>query len=212
MRISLLLNLMRETGLSPESLAKRMGISNMTVRRWLKRPHGEKVGEIYEKAIRDAIYQMMLDGLLTTDSRSYQYVLKTTRSLSLTAILKGLGFKNDFKKGPNFSPNRLMVGLSQIGSQARRQNEVDGNYKKIWAFSRLGRDWKDRISTLMRVVTANRVISGRDKLVAYGALFYLLCPLDLIPDNIPVFGLMDDYVVLGLASAYYLNKYKNLLG
>ncbi len=212
MRISLLLNLMRETGLSPESLAKRMGISNMTVRRWLRRPHREKVGGIYEKAIRDAVYQMALDGLLTTDSRSYQYVLKTTRNLSLTAILKGLGFKNDFKKGPNFSPDRLMVGLSQIGAKKSRKNEVEGSYKKIWSFSRLGSDWKKRISTLMKVVTTTGKISGRDKLVAYGALFYLLCPLDLIPDNIPVFGLMDDYVVLGLASAYYVNKYKNLFG
>jgi uncharacterized membrane protein YkvA (DUF1232 family) len=46
--------------------------------------------------------------------------------------------------------------------------------------------------------------------VAYGALYYLLCPLDLIPDNVPVFGLMDDYCVLGLAASHYAKKHKNL--
>ncbi len=203
---------MRETGLSPEALAERMGISNMTVRRWMKRPHGENVGLLYEKGIQDAVYKMALEGILPIDSPSYQYVLKTTRNLSFTAILKSLGFGNSLQKGPSFSPDRLMVGLSQIGSKESRKNEVDGNYEKIWTFSRLGRDWRERISTLMKVLSSKGRISSRDKLVAYGALFYLLCPLDLIPDNIPVFGLMDDYVVLGLASAYYVHKYKNYFG
>ena len=202
---------MRETNLSPEQMAKRLGISNMTVRRWMKKSHSETLPPIYRRTVQDAICQMVLDGVLTTDSRSYQSVLKIGSGLSFMTILKSLGFRKDFKSAPNFSPDRLMVGLSQIGAQERQKKEVDGNYKKIRSFSRLNREWKDRISTLMRVILSGKLTTS-DKWVAYGALFYLLCPLDLIPDNIPVFGLMDDYVVLGLASAHYVNKYKTLLG
>ncbi len=202
---------MRETDLSPEQLATRLGISNMTVRRWMKRSPGETLPVIYRRTVQDAIYQMVIDGVLTADSRSYQSVLKMSQGLSFVTILKSLGIKNDFKKAPSFAPDRLMVGLSQIGAKERQKKEVDKNYKKIRSFSRLSREWKDRISTLMRVVLSGKLNSS-DKLVAYGALFYLLCPFDLIPDNIPVFGLMDDYVVLGLASAHYINKYKILFG
>jgi uncharacterized membrane protein YkvA (DUF1232 family) len=201
---------MRETKLSPEQLAKRLGFSNMTIRRWKKKPPSEKVAPIYEKALRDAVYQMALDGILAVDSRSYQSVSKTTRPLSFTVILKSLGFRNDFKKGPSFSPGRLMVGLSQVGDKESRKAEVDHNRKKILSFSRMGAEWKERITTLLRV-TRSRKLTSMDKLVAYGALFYLLCPLDLIPDNMPVFGLMDDFCVLGLATTYYIQKFGKMV-
>jgi uncharacterized membrane protein YkvA (DUF1232 family) len=192
-------------------MAKRLGVSNMTVRRWMKRPPSETMPAIYEKVVRDAVYQMVLDGVLTADSRSFKSVSKIIRDLSFTTILRSLGFRSDFKNAPSFSPNRLMAGLSQIGSKDSRKAEVDQNPKKIWSFGRLGLDWKERISAMMKVVSSKRLSDG-DKLVAYGALFYLLCPFDLIPDNIPVFGLMDDYCVLGLATTYYVQKYKVLFG
>jgi len=40
------------------------------------------------------------------------------------------------------------------------------------------------------------------KIIAYGSLFYLLDPLDLIPDNIIGFGLIDDFAILGIAAIY----------
>jgi len=44
-----------------------------------------------------------------------------------------------------------------------------------------------------------------------GALLYIFSPIDLVPDFIPVFGLMDDAAVLGLclnAVGSDLNKYE----
>ena len=42
------------------------------------------------------------------------------------------------------------------------------------------------------------------------AIIYFLSPIDLIPDHIPVFGLLDDYAVLGLAIAYYMRRFPKL--
>ena len=53
-------------------------------------------------------------------------------------------------------------------------------------------------------------ISILDKFVAYGALFYLVMVFDLIPDTVPVFGLLDDFAILGIATAYYVKRAKLL--
>ena len=50
------------------------------------------------------------------------------------------------------------------------------------------------------------------KALAIGALVYLVSPVDLIPDFIPVFGLTDDAAVVLAAVAKLasdLNRYKN---
>jgi len=73
----------------------------------------------------------------------------------------------------------------------------------------LGSEWKYRIKTLLSV-TKSKEITRLDKFAAYGALFYLLAPLDLIPDHIPVFGLMDDFFILGIVSLYYANRFPHL--
>jgi len=206
MENSHLLILMKEAQLSPEQLAERLGISNMTIRRWMKKSSGEIIPGVYEKAMEDAVYQMMIDGILGPESKSVKLVMKKSQNLSFAAAIKNLGFTGNLRKAPSFSPDRLMVGLSQIGAKESRKTEVDRSHKKIWSFAKLGEEWGSHISTMMRVVRSKN-LTMVDKLVAYGALFYLICPFDLIPDDIPVFGLMDDYCVLGLAVAYYVRKY-----
>ncbi|MBI3558033.1 MAG: DUF1232 domain-containing protein [Deltaproteobacteria bacterium] len=44
------------------------------------------------------------------------------------------------------------------------------------------------------------------KAVCAGALLYLVNPLDLIPDAIPVIGYLDDFAVLSLAVAFLAGK------
>lgn len=202
---------MRETKLSPEQLAKRLGISNMTIRRWMKNSPNAKVPAIYEKSVWDAVYQMVAEGMLSPESTFVQKAVKESQRFYFKAAIKSLGFKGNTRVKSKFSMNSILKGLSEIGAQDGHQAVVEKDKKKINSFIRLGRDWKERITALMKV-TDSKSLSDRDKLVAYGALFYLLCPLDLIPDNVPVFGLMDDYCVLGLAAAHYAEKYKILFG
>ena len=202
---------MRETDISPEQMAKRLGISNMTIRRWMKRPAPEKLSAIYEKTVWDAVYQMVAEGILLPGSFFAQKAVKESQKLYFKAAMKSLGFTKSKRRVPRFSMAAIREGLSQIGAEEGHILEVERNQKKILSFVRLGRDWKERISTLMKVISTTK-LSSRDKLVAYGALFYLLCPLDLIPDNVPIFGLIDDYCVLGLASEHYVQKYKLLVG
>jgi uncharacterized membrane protein YkvA (DUF1232 family) len=206
MKNSHLLILMRETKLSPEQLAKRLGISNMTIRRWMKNAPGKTIPSIYEKTVWDAVYQMVAEGMLSPESTFVHKAVKESQKYYFSAAMKSLGFKAS-KKGKNqFSMDSIMKGLSEIGAQEGHQSQVERNQKKILSFTRLGRDWNERISALMKVV-GNTRLSLKDKLVASGALFYLLCPLDLIPDNVPVFGMMDDYCVLGLAADHYGKKF-----
>lgn len=60
----------------------------------------------------------------------------------------------------------------------------------------------------MLEVIRSKDLTLADKLVAYGALFYLITPMDFIPDAIPVVGYLDDFAVLGLALAYYAHRAK----
>lgn len=86
MKISLLLILIRETDLSPERLAKRLRVSHMTVRRWMKKSPTKRVRSIYDKVLPDAIYQLVQEGILTTDSESYKLVLRSAKGLSLVLL------------------------------------------------------------------------------------------------------------------------------
>lgn len=92
-----------------------------------------------------------------------------------------------------------------IGSQESRRERVNKQKKKILSFKKLGKDWSERISVLTGVV-ASKKMAALDKFMAYGALFYLVMVFDLIPDTVPVFGLLDDFAILGIAASYYLKR------
>lgn len=84
--------------------------------------------------------------------------------------------------------------------------DFDGFWKwmKKWA-RRLGRE------ALLNVLILYHVLMSpgtpmQEKLVIVGAFLYLVCPVDFIPDGIPVVGLTDDITALatavGQVSAY----------
>ena len=91
-----------------------------------------------------------------------------------------------------------MESVSDIGKKSNHQSEVDSNKSRIFSFKKWSKEWSQRISSLWKVI-ASPQLTSLDKMVAYGALFYLLTPFDLIPDYIPVFGYLDDFVILGFA-------------
>jgi len=202
-------SLMRETQLSPEVLGDRLGISGMTLRRWRKEPGDHELPKLYSNALTGVICELAAEGKLTRESPVVQAALMETRWAPFDSAAANLGITWDRLKAGQFSEPKLIESLSEIGGNTDRREEVNRSAKRILSFKSWGTEWKERISSLMTVLQS-KDLHAFDKLVAYGALFYLVTPFDLIPDYIPVFGYMDDFIVLGLAAAYYLKRFPHL--
>jgi uncharacterized membrane protein YkvA (DUF1232 family) len=200
---SQVLELLTDAQLSPEELAETIGISGMTVRRWLKKPNGV-VPRVYVPAIREACYTLITQGRLSAESAAVGTLLALSPSREYSAALRNLGLQEDFDPHHKMSQDEILIGLSRIGIQNQKQDDVNHNRKKVFSFKKLGDEWSYRISTLWQLVDSKK-LNHVEKSVAYGALFYLLTPIDFIPDHIPFFGMLDDFGVLGIALAYYKN-------
>lgn len=205
MNSSHLIKLLEDSKLSPEELGKRLGLSGMTLRRWMKRRSGTPIQKFYERALSDEIIRLWMEGRLTEDAESVKWAMTQGQSLYVEAALKNLGLTRDFLK-PGAGDDRLMLCLTQIGSSEPRRKQVDSNHRQILDFSKVSAAGADKISTLMKVMKSKK-LNSMDKLIAYGALFYLICPFDLIPDSVPVFGMIDDYAILDLAARYYIEQF-----
>jgi uncharacterized membrane protein YkvA (DUF1232 family) len=60
--------------------------------------------------------------------------------------------------------------------------------------------WYDDFVLLLKMMTTDGYsISNKTKLIIAGTLAYVVLPIDVIPDFIPVVGWLDDAFVLGLA-------------
>ena len=209
MNFNLLLGLLTESGLSPEELAPKFGMSNMTLRRWKDQPGHLPVPKSHERNIVEGIYQLLIEQRLSAESLGVQKLLAGTRSLSFQAVLKSIGVAEDFHQQGKDQQEKMMVALYQIGASEKRKKNVDQNHLQIETLKKMGSEWKKRISMLVEAVASTK-ISAIDKMVAYGALFYLICPIDLIPDHFPVIGFIDDFGILGFAVTFYLQKFPGL--
>jgi uncharacterized membrane protein YkvA (DUF1232 family) len=129
------------------------------------------------------------------------------------------------QKEAHLSPEQLAerIGISGMTLRRWRQGSTNQNLPKIYeralvgvigdlmaegrfSFKKMGKEWRVRMSSLWTVLNSDELHTF-DKCVAYGALFYLLMPFDLIPDSIPVIGSMDDFIILGFAVAYYVKRF-----
>jgi len=210
MNYSQLMTVLDATGMSPEQLAPILGVGSMTVRRWQKQSPKKKVPIAYERTVVEGIYQLVLDGKLSSNAEAVQTILLENTSISFQAIIKDLGVSADiFGAGDGSHQDKMAIALSQIGVNEKHKTEVDESSELLSRFKKLGSEWQERISSLLTVIKSKK-LSALDKWVAYGALFYLITPFDLIPDHIPVIGLLDDFGILGFAVTYYLKKYPEL--
>ena len=57
---------------------------------------------------------------------------------------------------------------------------------------------------LMRRLVGDEQVPRRRKLVLFALLVYLLVPIDLVPDFLPVVGQLDDVIIAALALRYAL--------
>ena len=76
--------------------------------------------------------------------------------------------------------------------------------------------WYEDFMILFKMITtADYSISNKTKLIIAGTLAYVVLPIDVIPDFIPVVGWLDDAFVLGLAMTTLsdeIEKFKNQQG
>jgi len=200
----------QEANLSSEKLGKLLGVSGMTLRRWKHSPKDENLPQLYERAFSKSIEQMVVDGQIDPESQLAQSVMTDSRELSFQATLKTMGFTDALLKRKGNPNDALIEGLSQLGSSPSRMEKVDSAKKELFNFAKMGSEWKRYIKGLWNVVRSPK-LTIMDKLVAYGALSYPLSPFNLIPNYIPVIGLLDDYAVLGLAMAYYMKRFPEIV-
>ncbi len=200
---SQLLILLKETGYSPEELGKQIGLSGMTLRRWMKKAEQTSIPVVYVPAIRETCLRLISEGRLNPASEAVQSILASALpSGDYAAAIQNLGLDAEFGEDRTISGDRILTGLVQIGAQSKKQADVEKNCGKVFSFKDMGKDWSERISALWTIIHSDTVTLP-EKFIAYGALFYLLTPIDFIPDTIPFLGLVDDFAVLGLAAAYY---------
>jgi uncharacterized membrane protein YkvA (DUF1232 family) len=203
MKHSHLLIIREASGLSPEAFAARLGVSNMTVRRWMrKRPKGE-LPRLYAEALGRLVYELLAEGRLSETSPAVREVLAGTAPAAGSA----LGVPREAFGSPgSLDDENLAETLSRIGRDEQRSGAVERSWPRILSFKRLGKGWAERIDALRSVLASKAQL--HERWIAYGSFFYLLCPLDLIADFTPAIGYVDDYMVLGAAVGFLMNRTK----
>ena len=208
MHYSQALDVLDRAGLSPERAAEELGVSGMTLRRWRGKPRSAILPEIYRSAMEPLLRRLISEGILHPEDpdaaaafvRPEEPFQKTLREQGIT--LKALG-------APGKSRGIVTKGLACIGENEHRQEQVRSSGRMLERLKDMGSEWRGRIDDLM-LAMRSKEITALDKLVAFGALFYLICPFDLIPDAIPVVGYADDFIVLGIAVLYYRRRFPHL--
>jgi uncharacterized membrane protein YkvA (DUF1232 family) len=150
---------------------------------------------------------MVVDGELDRNSPAVEIVMKDYEPLDQKAALSLMGLSEAalITNAGESQSDGVLRGLNTIGSTPDNQAFVSQNNDRLGTFKKIGSEWAERVQVLVEV-TRSKKFSPIDKFVAFGALAYLLTTFDLIPDTIPVFGLLDDFAVLGYAITYYVNR------
>ncbi|HEX4047600.1 MAG TPA: DUF1232 domain-containing protein [Elusimicrobiota bacterium] len=208
MRYRQLLSLLEKSSISPEKAAAELGVSGMTLRRWREKPDDAELPELYRRAFEPLLRRLIGDGLVHPEDPDVLAAFATMEDPFQRTLL-GLGITHEILRDGDKDSGTVTMGLARIGEDKNRQAQVKGSKRMLDRFMAMGVEWKNRIGDLNRVLRAEE-LTALDKLVAFGALFYLITPFDLIPDAIPVFGLVDDFIVLGIAVLYYRARFPHL--
>ena len=209
MKFSDLFAIIDAAGLSPEKASGLLGISGMTLRRWKTKPAGTKLPPLYANACAHMVRNLIASGRLSPEHPSCQAALSHLSDAILNPSETALGLPRNFLRDAACNSDTMVLGLSQIGAKQEHRDEVTRHTKKILSFKQWGGAWNRCIDGLELVIKSDD-LQLMDKLVAYGALFYLLMPVDIIPDAIPVIGFMDDFCILSMALMYYESRFAKL--
>jgi uncharacterized membrane protein YkvA (DUF1232 family) len=201
--------LVSESRISTEKAAEYIGISGMTLRRWKSRPLDQDLPTLYANTCTIAVYHLIAEGLLPPDSAVGLQIIADAGDRFLRPMCEVLGLPRDFFKHAAHDSEAMVAGLSQIGASPERQKAVKKKEDLILTFVSWGEAWRRCITGLHRVLRSEE-LSPADKQVAYGAFFYLITPLDLIPDAVPAIGYLDNFAVLSMALMHYERHFAEL--
>jgi uncharacterized membrane protein YkvA (DUF1232 family) len=202
------LDVLDKSRLSPESAARELGVSGMTLRRWRGKPRGEALPEIYRSAMEPLLRRLIGEGILHPEDSDAAAVF-TRPNDPFQATLQEVGITLKALASPGKSREIVTKGLAYIGENEHRQDQVRSSGRMLARFKAMGDEWRSRIDDLV-LAMRSKEITALDKLVAFGAVFYLICPFDLIPDAIPIVGYADDFIILGIAALYYRRRFPRL--
>ncbi|MBI3565049.1 MAG: DUF1232 domain-containing protein [Elusimicrobia bacterium] len=210
MRYHQLLGLLDRAGVSPEKAAADLGVSGMTLRRWHAKPAGAELPELYRRAFEPTVRRLVGEGVFHPEDRAVAAALAAPEEPFAKSVT-ALGITHDILEQADKHQNTIFVGLARLGQDEKRQAQVRASGRMLARFKEMSEDWRRRLEDLDAAVRS-KDLPSIDKMVAFGALFYLITPFDLVPDAIPVFGLIDDFVLAGVASLYYRKKFPALFG
>jgi len=114
-------------------------------------------------------------------------------------------------QSPQHAASQFMTGREFKNSKWCKQAAKKDAQRSI---ARSLPSWKRRVKNLSLIEKADQlwsyITSGQaaasDKLLVMGALLYLVSPIDLIPDVVPVIGFLDDIGVATFVLSYLSNK------
>ena len=107
---------------------------------------------------------------------------------------------------------RVQAVAQQTENQARIQEHFEPKSEKLR--SKLGAAWDDLRDAYRMSFDTNFKLEPKVRGVLLVALLYLVVPIDLIPDPIPVVGIADDVALIVAAIRYAkpeIGRYRKLL-
>ena len=88
--------------------------------------------------------------------------------------------------------------------------DFDEDKAKKFGSSHENKSWYEDFKILLEMVTTKEyTISNQTKMIIAGTLAYVVLPIDVIPDFLPVVGWLDDIFVLGLATNTLTDEIEN---
>jgi len=193
--------LMLESKLSPEKFGSRLGISGMTLRRWKTAKRTQMLPKIYQLALIDMIHQLLGEGVLSFRSKVVRKILKSQKDMSGKALVRLLSIPKDCLSGRD---QHVIAALVQMGKSTTNRRLVDKGQKALSKIGKQGACWASALAKL-RGILASEESSKHQVDLSYGALFYLLSPVDLILRPIEFFSKMHIFGVLNLVIFYVAN-------
>ncbi len=209
MTFAQLFQMISKADLSPEQFGSYLGVSGMTIRRWKDEDAQAEVPELYRMGLVKVVEKLIMQGFLKMEDSEVRPFLKNRETDHLKLNLQTLGLDlEELEKLQNKSGKQDMVhALSRIGESVQRQEQVVSHLPHIKKLAVLHGGMKASVKSLLGILKMKN-IATKSKFVAFGALFYLIAPLDLIPDTVPIFGFVDDIAILNLAAIYYASGFK----